>query len=211
MKILVLTAALTASTIAVYGELFAFSAITSNDTNGYAQATGESQLFMDVVSLDAGQVSLTFTNAGPAASVVSAIYFDFAPELSLSFAAINNGPGVDFQLGPVKPKNLPGGQDLDNEFISNLGITAGNPKTRKGINPYEGMELVMYYDDSYDFLSALENEELRIGLHAQGFAGGYSESFINRTFSDPYNIPEPSTIPLLLGGAFILHRIRRFG
>lgn len=211
MKILVLAAALTASTFAAYGELFAFSAITSNDTNGYAQATGESQLYMDAVSLGTGQVSLTFTNAGPEASVVTAIYFDFAPELNLSFAAINNGTGVDFQLGPVKPKNLPGGQDLDNQFISDLGITAGNPKTRRGINPYESLELVMDYDDSYDLFGALENETLRVGLHVQSFAGGYSESFINETFSDPYNIPEPGTIPLLLGGAFILHRIRRFG
>ena len=65
----------------------------------------------------------------------------------------------------------------------------------------------MNFDASYDLLSALGNESLRVGLHAQSFSGGYSESFIN-VLSGQDVIPEPGTIPLLLFGGFILRRFR---
>ena len=199
MKYLLVTAVFIASTWVARGESLSFSAITSNDTGGYAQSVGESQLFMDVVSLGSGQASLVFTNAGPEDSFISSIYFDFFPELSLSLAAINNGNGVEFQSFHVQPKNLPAGKRLDNVFISDLGVAARYPSSKKGINPYESLELIMNYDGSYDLLDALGNEELRIGLHVQGFAGDYSESFIS--------VPEPSSIPLLLVGGFALRRL----
>jgi hypothetical protein len=207
MKHLVVIVALAAAALAAHGELFSFSAITANDMNGCAQSTGESQLYMDVTSLGTGQASLVFTNAGPEASAISGIYFDFIPELSLSLATINNGYGVDFQTSPVKPKNLPGGQDLDPVFICDLSVGAKGPGPLKGINPYESLELIMNYDASYDLLSALGSEYLRVGLHAQSFSGGYSESFIN-VLSDPHGIPEPGTIPLLLAGGLILRRLQ---
>ena len=109
MKHLLFIAALAASTWVARGELFAFSAITSNDISGYAQSAGESQLYMNIASLGTGQASLVFTNAGPAKSVISSIYFDFASELGLSLASINTGDGVEFRASPVKPKNLPAG------------------------------------------------------------------------------------------------------
>jgi hypothetical protein len=207
MKHLLFIAALAASTWVARGELFAFSAITSNDISGHAQSAGESQLYMNITSLGTGQASLVFTNAGPEASAISGIYFDFIPELSLGLATINNGYGVDFQTIPVKPKNLPGGQTLDHVFISDLSVGAKSPRPLKGINPYESLELIMNYDASYDLLSALGSEDLRVGLHAQSFSGGYSESFINVN-SNQEAVPEPGTIPLLLVGGLILRRLQ---
>lgn len=207
MKVFLITAAFAATVLVVHGELFSFSAITTNEKEGSAQHTGEAQLRMDVASLSAGQVSLIFTNAGPAPSVISSIYFDFAPELSLSLAAIDNGTGVDFQTRSGKSRNLPAGKDLDNIFISDLSVTAKSPSPKKGINPYESLALVMNYDTSYDLLAALENEELRVGLHVQGFAGGYSESFINVHLHQDA-VPEPGTTTMLLIGGFVLRWLR---
>jgi len=106
--------------------------------------------------------------------------------------------GNVLQKSHVKPKNLPAGKSMDNVFISDLGVTAKNPRPKNGLNPYDSVELAISYDDSFDLLGALENENLRVGLHVQSFAGGYSESFVNV-------IPEPGTVPMLLVGGFVLH------
>ena len=198
MKHLLVAAILVASALVARAELFAFCAITSNDSSGYAQFAGESQLYMDVTLLGTGQASLVFTNTGPEDSAVSCINFDFVPELGLNLVAINDGNGVEFQASLTSPNNLPGGQRLNNAFISDLSIAAKNPGPKNGLNPYDSVELVISYDDSYDLLGALENENLRIGLHVQSIAGGYSESFVNV-------IPEPGAISMLLVGGFALY------
>jgi len=198
MKYLLVAAALVASALVARAELFAFYAITSNDSSGYAQFAGESQLYMDVTLLDMGQASLVFTNTGPVDSTISRIDFDFIPELCLNLVAINDGNGVEFQASPASPSNLPGGKSLNNAFISDLSVAAKNPSPQNGINPYDSVELVISYDDSRNLLDALENENLRIGLHVQNFAGGYSESFVNV-------VPEPGTVYMLLVGGFVLH------
>lgn len=198
MKHLLVAAALVASTLVARAEVFSFYAITSNDSSGYAQFTGESQLYMDVTLLGTGQASLVFTNAGPEDSVVSRINFDFVPELGLNLEAINDGNSVEFRTSPTNPGNLPGGQRLDNAFVSDLSVAAKNPGPKNGLNPYDSVELVIGYDDSFDLFGALENENLRIGLHVQSFTGGYSESFVNV-------IPEPGAVSMLLGGGFVLY------
>ncbi|MCP4711998.1 MAG: hypothetical protein GY869_25535, partial [Planctomycetes bacterium] len=150
MKYLLAAAILIASALVARAELFAFSAITSNDSGGYAQFAGESQLYMDVALLGTGQASLVFTNAGPEDSAVSLINFDFVPELGLNLEAINDGSGVKFQASLASPKNLPGGQRLNNAFISDLSVAARNPSPKNGLNPYDSVELIISYDDSYD-------------------------------------------------------------
>jgi hypothetical protein len=201
MKRLFAIAILAFSSLAARSELFTFYAITSNDSSGYAQFVGESQLFMDVTLLGMGQVSLVFTNAGPEAAVISRIYFDYIPKLDLSLVAINDGDGVVFQSSKVNPGNLPAGRGLESLFISDLGVASQNPAPKLGINPSDSLELIMGYDEATDFLGAFGSEDLRIGLHVQSFEGGYSESFVNV-------IPEPSTLPLLFVGSLVLRWVR---
>lgn len=201
MKRLFVVTVLLFSSLTARAELFSFYAITSNDPSGYAQSVGESQLYMDVTLLGMGQVSLVFTNAGTDAAVLSRIYFDYFPELNLSLVAINDGNGVEFQAGKINPGNLPAGRGLESIFISDLGVASQNPAPKKGLNPYDSLELTMAYDESIDFLGALGNEDLRIGLHVQSFEGGYSESFVNV-------IPEPGTLPLLFVGSLVLRWVR---
>jgi hypothetical protein len=156
---------------------------------------------MNVTLLGTGQISLVFTNSGPEESVISRRYFDFVPELNLSLMAINGGNGVEFQTSPVNPRNLPAGHSITNIFNSELGVASKNPSPHYGINPYDSVELIMTYDDTYDFLGALGNEDLRIGLHVQSFEGGYSESFVNV-------VPEPGTLPMLCVGSFALRWLK---
>jgi hypothetical protein len=188
------------SAVSSRAELFTFYSITDNDPSGYAQFVGESQLFMDVTLLSMGQVSLVFTNAGPAVSSVSRIYFDYNPELSLSLVAINDGSGVDYEANPSNPKNLPSGKNQTEAFISDLAVSSDNPSPHKGINAYESLELIISYNDSYDFLDALNRADLRVGLHVISL-GEYSESFIN-------TVPEPATAPLLFLGGVTLRWLR---
>ena len=190
MKRLFIIAVLAFSSLTARSELFTFYAITSNDSSGYAQFVGESQLYMNVNLLGMGQVSLVFTNTGPDESVITRIYFDYIPELSLSLAAINDGNGVNFQSAPVNPKTLPAGRGMEDTFIAGLAVASANASPHNGINPSGTLELILNYDDSYDFLDSLGNTDLRVGLHVQAFEGGDSESFVNV-------IPEPGTLPLL--------------
>jgi hypothetical protein len=209
MKFFAAIAALAVSLTCVQAELYSFSAITANDTNGLAQTTGEQQLYMDVTLLGAGQSSLVFTNTGPEISFISAIYFDFVPELDLTIGAIHDGGGVNFRMGPAKPENLPGGKGVDDVFIADLSTHATKPTSSKGINAYESLELIMNYDAAFDLIDALADKDLKVGLHVQGFAGGYSESFINR--NDPgVTIPEPGTLSFLIAGGLILRRLRLY-
>lgn len=201
MKYLLATIALAVSSLVAHAELFTFYAITSNDSSGDAQFVGESQLHMSVTLLGTGQISLVFNNSGSADSVVTRIYFDFVPELSLSLVAINDGNGTEFKASPVNPRNLPAGHSIQSIFSSGLGVASRNPSPHYGINPADSVELIMSYDDTYDILGALGNEDLRVGLHVQSFEGGYSESFVNV-------IPEPGTLPMLFVGTLLLRWVR---
>jgi hypothetical protein len=200
MKRLLIISAMTLHLISANAELFTFYAITDNDSSGYAQFVGESQLYMNVTLLSLGQVSLVFTNTGPAASSVSRIYFDYNPELSLSLVSINDGDGVEYDANPTNPKNLPSGKNQTEAFISDLAFSSDNPSPHKGINSYESLELILSYDASYDFFDQLHSGDLRVGLHVISL-GEYSESFVN-------TIPEPATAPLLLLGTVALRWLR---
>jgi hypothetical protein len=201
MKRLLFIVALAITPLVALSELYSFYSITENDSSGFAQFVGESQLYMDVTLLGMGQASLVFTNAGPEESTVTRIYFDYIPELSLSLVAINDGAGVEFSAGRINPNNLPAGLSLTDNFISEMAVAANNPSPRHGLNPYDSLELIVNYDASYDFLDALGSEDLRVGLHVQSFEGGYSESFVNV-------VPEPATMPLLLLGSSALRWLR---
>lgn len=196
------------SVLAVRGELYSFDAITANDNSGTSSSTGESQFFMDVSTTGAGQASLTFSNVGPEQSVITEIYFDAAPELNFSIIEINNSGGVNFKLDSHNPKNMPAGQSLDNVFNSDLTLSAKSPKASHGISPFESLEIILDYDDSYDLFDVMANRTLRIGLHGQSFAGGYSESYLN-TATHGNIIPEPATLSMLFVGAFLLRWFRQ--
>ncbi|HSR88446.1 MAG TPA: PEP-CTERM sorting domain-containing protein [Pontiella sp.] len=186
-----------------HADWFDLTAITANDPSGFSQYVGESQLHMEIVLNENGQIRVLFVNDGPADSSVSQIYFDFTPEINLSLVSIGNVDGVSFSSRNVKPNDLPGGENIFAAFNSDLAVGAENPAPKAGINPGESLELIMDYNRSYDIFDALANQDLRVGLHVISL-GIYSESFVNA-------VPEPATLPLLLSSTVALRwlRVRR--
>jgi hypothetical protein len=196
-----------------------------NITNNKAAdaATGEAQLFVDVIKYDQygdgtiigpDQVAFKFRNTGPNASYISDIYFDDGALLGI--AQVVNGTGVDFK-SPANNENLPGGNDIDPKFKTTSGFSAQNDSgAANGVNPGEFVDIIFDLKDSKtyaDVIAALAlpiprtiapepDNWLRIGIHVQGFPPppgstvGGSESFVNNP------VPLPGAV-LLLGAGLV--------
>lgn len=182
-------------------------------SSGVAAActAGQSQFVMEVTDVFSGsligQVLFTFRNTGPAASSITDLYFDDGTLLGI--AAVRNSTGTDFAQGAA-PGNLPGGNSLTPAFRTTAGFSAdSNPPTQpNGANPGEQIGIVFNTIKGktlFDVVAALNGETvdengapaLRVGLHAQGFAGGDNASFVNNQAAV---VPLPASALLLLCG-----------
>ncbi len=198
--------------IAARGDIltYSFQCITNN--NPSSCATGEAQLFVDVVGngqtvqigsspygpSSSDQVLFRFRNTGPSASVITGVYFDDGALLSL--AQLIGMTGVQFS-GGGSPPNLPGGNSLSPPFNATFHATADPPPSHNGVNPYEALGVLFALQGGLswdDVIGALNSGDLRIGIHVQAFQGGYSESFVNNGV-----VPEPAAI-LLVGSVLLL-------
>lgn len=176
-----------------------------------ACAAGQSQFVMEVTDVfsgsSTGQVLFTFRNTGTAASSITDLYFDDGTLLGI--AAVRNSTGTNFSQG-ASPGNLPGGNSLNPQFQTTAGFSAdSNPPTQpNGANPGEQIAIVFNTVNGktlFDMVAALNGETvdqngapaLRVGLHAQGFAGGDSASFVNNPAAV---VPLPASALLLLCG-----------
>ena len=165
-------------------------------------AIGEAQLTVEVTDLGGGQVLFDFMNSGPSDSSITDVYFDDGSLLGISSLidaddGVGGDPGVDFTGMGANPPNLPSANDASPPFVATAGFLADSdpPAQPNGVNPGEMLGIIfdLQIGSTFaDVLAELENGDLRIGIHVQGFGTGGSESFVN----DP--IPEPGTV-LLLG------------
>ena len=182
-------------------------------SSGVAAAceAGQAQFVMEVTDVfsgsSTGQVLFAFRNTGPAASSITDLYFDDGTLLGI--AAVRNSAGTNFAQGAA-PGNLPGGSSMAPAFRTTAGFSAdSNPPTQpNGANPGEQIGIVFNTINGktlFDVIAALNGETvddngapaLRVGLHAQGFVGGDSASFVN---SQAAVVPLPASALLLLCG-----------
>jgi hypothetical protein len=190
---------------------YSFTNVTANsvaDVN-----TGMAQLSVTVVELaDVGKVMFTFNNVGDAAMSITDVYFDDGTLLGIY--KIINETGVSFSEGG-SPGNLPGGESIGFETTKGFLADSDHPKTQQnGVNPGESLSIIFdlingkTYDETIAALDGPvddpDDNDLRIGIHVQGFAGGGSESFVNGPPNPPSaQVPEPMTLLAWMGlGAF---------
>jgi hypothetical protein len=168
-------------------------------------AIGEAQITVNVNDLGGGTVEFHFKNAGPAASVISEVYYDDGSLLLLS--AVIDGPGVDFEPDATPP-DLPGGENAVPPFQVTEGFLAQSVPSPSinGVGPTEWVRIHFALQGGQTFadvIDELTDGTLRIGIHVIGYGSGGSESFINEP------VPEPGTGVLLGGGLLALAALRR--
>lgn len=190
--------ALAASQVANALATYDFYNITGN--NAVDAANGTAQLRVDVIDLESGQVGFKFYHVGSVPMSITDVYFDDGTLLGI--ASISASTGVRFSQG-ASPPNLPGGNTVSPPFETTAGFLADSdaPAQPNGVNPaaeWLQIEFNLIDGKTYaDTIAALDGpigvgDDLRIGIHVQGFQGGGSESFINR-------VPDGGVTAALLG------------
>ncbi|MBD1839180.1 PEP-CTERM sorting domain-containing protein [Coleofasciculus sp. FACHB-64] len=201
---------------------FGFENITSN--NAMNAATGEAQLFVDVLDASGGenltsnQVMFKFSNVGQAASSITQIYFDNSTVLKSITSITDSGDGVSFS--EAKKGNLPGGNNV--KFTEDFVVDAKTPVSSMGVNPGEFVNIFFDLTSGntlQNVFNDLTSGSLRLGFHVQAFSDGKSESFVNKPDAPgggtgggnggSTKVPEPGTVAalaLMVGGLRVVRR-----
>ena len=191
---------------------YRFGNITAN--NPVSAAIGEAQLSVEVSAV-AGRPDQTlfkFINEGPEPCSITRVYF--ADGALLGIAELTSSDGVQYSLD-ANPPNLPGGQAIGFQVTQGFLASSDPAVEPNGVGPDEWLGVLFDLKDGMTFndvTSALAlgtsqggvDGSLRIGIHVQGFEGGWSESFVN--------VPAPAAVlsgMIGLGLVGILQR-RRF-
>ena len=168
---------------------------------GNAPENVASQFSAEVTDAGAGLVSFKFSNAGPIASYIADIYWDFDGSLLTGFDTI----APDWNE-PATPGNLPGGNMVG--FSADLSVDADPPPARNGIHPGEMATFILTTGGTFDaIVAALTDGSLRLGLHVQGIGSkGESDGFV----SVPVPLPTAAWMGIaLLGGLGVAKKTRR--
>lgn len=196
-----------------------FRSITANDPSGGATADGVANLRVEVSDPGERKARFRFFNDSGVSSLTD-VYFDDGALLGIDRIA-DSGQGVSFAQY-ANPANLPGGNSLTPAFHATRGFSADAdaPVSANGVQDSGGsgewlaidFELkpgMSFADVQMALTLPAGGEWLRIGLHVQSFAGGYSESFVNAPSATP--VPEADVYAMLLAGLGLLGFVVRRG
>jgi hypothetical protein len=112
-----------------------FTCIRADGFNESECLIGEAQFSASFSDLGSGQALLTFSNSGPAPSILAHVYLDDDASVITGIASVQNGSGVLFAVGAA-PGNLPGGNNALPAFSATSGLTAdADPPTGTATAP----------------------------------------------------------------------------
>ncbi|MEY4588817.1 MAG: hypothetical protein RL497_893 [Pseudomonadota bacterium] len=191
-----------------------FHCITPNTSASCA--IGENQFSVDMLAgSTANQVNFTFRNTGIYQSGIDAVYFD-AGSLASITGLIDKDQGgglagVDFTEGDANPSHLPNGNNINPNFVVSAGLLADSdaPVSKNAINTGEWLTVQFNISSGRtfnDLITELTTGDLRVGVHALGFANnGASVSLVNNA-----PVPVPAAFWLLGSGLLaLLTRLRK--
>ena len=168
--------------------------------NGLYAHSSSIDLYFEVVSNGLG-MDFTFHNNSTVDSSIARIYFDDIG--LLAYSGISNGTGTEFHTDS-SPGNMPAGKALTQSYEADISFGALMPPPHNGINPGEWVTISFNLtgnNTSTDVINALDNNNLRVGVHLIALPDGSSESAVH--------VPEPATIALLGFGSLVLARRKR--
>jgi len=145
---------------------FSFDCVTGSGTGC---RIGEAQFSLEVAAAGNGLVSFTLHNEGDKEITAVGMYVDDDAHGLASLVSVIDGPGVNFEAGG-SPKDLPGGHQED--FDADFRATAAQILRGDGVNTGEQVVMVFSLNQGKtvgDVLSALADEDLRIGVLAIAF------------------------------------------
>lgn len=143
-----------------------------SDNSAQNCATGEDQLSLEVTAGATGLVNFAFSNSGPNASSLRAVYFeDQTSTLLDGMDSILDGSGVDFDFD-ADPFDLPFSDDADPDFEASFSAGAVSPVSVNGVDPGENLTILAELAPGSTFEAieaAILGGSLRVGLFAAGF------------------------------------------
>jgi hypothetical protein len=152
---------------------------------------------------DGSKAVFKIFNSSTIACSVCDIYFDGEDLPKISSLDWSNQKGVKFSLG-ANPGNLPGGNTLNPKFVTNTpssvySLDSDSPVSKNGINPGEWLKVKFDLKNIplTQLINALDNGNLRVGIHIQAFSDGSSLPAVNESNMNPPDVPEPATLGLL--------------
>lgn len=201
-RLVTFTAAALLACAASAGNSFGFASITNNKAAN--AATGAAQFSVALKDAGPGSVAFLFTNTGPNPSSMVQLYWDdFSSALVLTSldAWSTTTPskstpnfGVNYSGSTAVPFDLPAGKA--NGFFPDYSIqpTSKGGKTKNGVGTGEDVSVFFSHSGSYqDVVDAINKGKLKVGIHAQSFKGGGSESFVSvPNPTPPTGIPTPT-------------------
>jgi len=166
---------------------YSFGCITNNSV--IDAGIGEAQFFVEVTEPAGGGVLFEFWNEGPAASSITDIYFYDGVLLGYGEVSLTPSSGVSYSEGAA-PGSLPDWPQPQISATRVFSADSDSPVQPSGINPGESLGILFTLAAGETFqqviagldagiTSPMASGVITIGIRAQGFADGGSESFVH--------------------------------